>query len=147
MPQNSKRKQSRAMQWVKRTVVVGSLVFVLVVVIEEMVLPDLEFRRTLWDRMVGRAEVPQGRAEVSVQLAQEVCRQKVFSELGDSLIHASYDGRSSRYNPEYKVHTIFMNLQISGEDSDDIYARCDVSAVNRRIIEYRIQGWGNPFWG
>lgn len=129
-------------------VLVTSMIAALVMTVDEMLALDGDFRLTLWDRIAGKSEVPQGRVEVSIQLAQEVCRQKVIRELGSSLIQASFDGRSSRYNPDYKVHTIFMNLQISGEKRDaDIYARCDVSAVNRTIIEYRIQGWGNPFWG
>lgn len=148
MSKKGMRKKSFGSSRFAKFALVTSMIVILVVAIDEILVLDGDFRRTLWDRMVGQAEVPQGRVEVSIQLAQEVCRQKVIRELGSSLIHASFDGRSSRYNPDYKVHTIFMNLQISGEKRDaDIYARCDVSAVNRTIIEYRIQGWGNPFWG
>lgn len=147
MAVNGKQKQTSRRRAFTKILSVGSLIFILTVAVDEMLAADGEFRLTLWDRITGSTEVPQGRAEVSIQLAQEVCRQKLIKQLGSSLIHASFDNRSSRYNPEYKVHTVFMNLQIVGEEREDIYARCDVSAVNRKIIEYRIQGWGNPFWG
>lgn len=106
---------------------------------------DGEYRRTIWDRITGQEPPPQGRAEVSVQLAQELCRQQVRQNLGEQFVRAHFDNRSSRYNEEMKVHTIFLDLEVaSGEQG--VYGRCDVSAVQRRILEYRVKGWSNPFW-
>lgn len=122
------------------------MVLILVVVIDEMSASTGPYRPTVLDRITGDVAVTEGRAEVSVQLAQSLCRQRVTREFGPDLLQVMFDNRSSRYNPEYKVHIVFLDLQINGESDADIYVRCIVSAVNRRIIEYRVQGWGNPFW-
>lgn len=143
----SKRKAGRFKQAITGFVVVALLVLAGILAIEEMFASQGDYRRTLWDRIVGRPDIPQGRAEVSIQLAQEVCRQKVIGDLGSSLLQASFDNRSSRYDPDYQVHTVFLDLEVAGKRGEDVYVRCDVSAVDRTIIEYRIKGWGNPFWG
>lgn len=106
---------------------------------------DGEYRRTIWDRLTGKEPPPQGRAEVSVQLAQELCRQQVARSMGELFVRAHFDNRSSRYNRELKVHTIFLDLEVANGEQG-VYGRCDVSAVERRILEYRVKGWSNPFW-
>lgn len=115
--------------------------------LEEMAAGKGEFRRTVWDRLTGKPAVPEGRAQVSVQLAVEICRQRVAGQLGNELLQTSFDQRSSRYNTDLQVHTVFLDLTLQGRERDDIYARCDVSAVNRLILEYRLQNYGNMFWG
>lgn len=104
-----------------------------------------EYRRSIWDIITGQEPPPQGRAEVSVQLAQELCRQQVRQTVGDMFIRAHFDNRSSRYNKELKVHTIFLDLEVTNGERG-VYGRCDVSAVDRRILEYRVKGWNNLFW-
>ncbi|EAR08405.1 hypothetical protein MED297_16734 [Reinekea blandensis MED297] len=108
--------------------------------IEEFVATNGSYRVTIWDVLNGRGELPEGRAEVSQQVAIEVCRQKASAEFGRNLLLTRFDQRSSRYNPELKVHTVFINLTIKGSERDPIYIRCDISAVNRMIIESRIKG-------
>lgn len=117
------------------------------IALEELAADEGEFRRTIWDRLTGKPAVPVGRAQVSVQLAVEVCRQRVAGQLGSQLLQSSFDQLSSRYNTEMQVHTVFLDLILQGRERDDIYARCDVSAVNRLILEFRIQNYGNMFWG
>lgn len=116
------------------------------IALEEMAATQGDYRRTVWDRITGKPEVPRGRTQISIQLAQELCRQRVASRMGNSLLQASFDSRSSRYNEAYQVHTVFLNLQVRNEDRD-VYARCDVSAVERTILEFRIQGMGDFIWG
>lgn len=147
MAVRGKRRAGRLKETVAGCVAVVVLLLAGSLAIEEMSASQGDFRRTLWDRIVGRPDVPQGRAEVSIQLAQEVCRQKVVGDLGSSLLQASFDNRSSRYDPDFQVHTVFLDLVVEGKRGEDVYVRCDVSAVDRTIIEYRIKGWGNPFWG
>jgi hypothetical protein len=115
--------------------------------LEEIAAGQGEYRRTLWDRITGKPAIPEGRALVSIQLAQEVCRQRVTERLGRELLQTSFDQRSSRYNTELQVHTIFLNLTIQGRERDDIYVRCDVSAVNRMILEFRLQNYGGFLFG
>ena len=122
-------------------VVIIAFVAAMGIALEEMAAGEGEYRRTVWDRMTGKPAVPVGRAQVSVQLAVEICRQRVVGQL------ANFDQRSSRYNTELQVHTVFLDLTLDGRERDDIYARCDVSAVNRLILEYRLQNYGNMFWG
>lgn len=117
------------------------------IALEEMAAGEGEYRRTVWDRLTGKPAVPVGRAQVSVQLAVEICRQRVAQQLGRELLQTSFDQRSSRYNTELQVHTVFLDLTLEGREREDIYARCDVSAVNRLILEYRLQNYGNMFWG
>jgi len=116
------------------------------VALEEMAANKGMYRRTIWDWLTGKPAIPEGRAQISIQLAQELCRQRVARQLGGQLQQASFDSRSSRYNEALQVHTVFLDLQIKN-DERDIYARCDVSAVERTILEFRIQGMGNIFWG
>ncbi|WP_127555299.1 hypothetical protein [Saccharospirillum alexandrii] len=128
-------------------VVIIAFVAAMGIALEEMAAGEGEYRRTVWDRMTGKPAVPVGRAQVSVQLAVEICRQRVVGQLGRELLQANFDQRSSRYNTELQVHTVFLDLTLDGRERDDIYARCDVSAVNRLILEYRLQNYGNMFWG
>ena len=128
-------------------VVIIAFVAAMGIALEEMAAGEGEYRRTVWDRMTGKPAVPVGRAQVSVQLAVEICRQRVVGQLGRELLRANFDQRSSRYNTELQVHTVFLDLTLDGRERDDIYARCDVSAVNRLILEYRLQNYGNMFWG
>lgn len=124
------------------------LIITMIMLLEELASAQGEYRRTLWNRISGAPVPPQGRAEVSLQVAQEICRQEVASRLGGELIRATFDHRSSRYNQTYQVHTVFMDLEISGRERDDIYARCDVSAVQRQILEFRLHGYSGGFlWG
>ncbi|WP_040556728.1 hypothetical protein [Reinekea blandensis] len=128
-----------------KTVIVPSFIIAAFVVglamaIEEFVATNGSYRVTIWDVLNGRGELPEGRAEVSQQVAIEVCRQKASAEFGRNLLLTRFDQRSSRYNPELKVHTVFINLTIKGSERDPIYIRCDISAVNRMIIESRIKG-------
>lgn len=117
------------------------------IALEELSTGEGEYRRTVWDRLTGQPAIPQGRTQVSVQLAVEVCRQRVAAQLGPELLQSSFDERSSRYNSHLQVHTVFLDLRVEGRERDDIYARCDVSAVNRLILEYRLQNYGSIFWG
>ncbi|MEP4545880.1 MAG: hypothetical protein ABJ000_06855 [Saccharospirillum sp.] len=128
-------------------VVIVVFAAVMGIALEEMAAGEGEYRRTVWDRLTGKPVVPVGRAQVSVQLAVEICRQRVARQLGRELLQSSFDQRSSRYNTELQVHTVFLDLTLEGRERDDIYARCDVSAVNRLILEYRLQNYGNMFWG
>ena len=124
------------------------LVITMIMLLEELSRAQGDYRRTLWDRVSGAPAPPQGRAEVSLQVAQEICRQEVARRLGSELIRANFDSRSSRYNQGYQVHTVFLNLEISGRERDDIYARCDISAVQRQILEFRLHGYSGGFlWG
>lgn len=136
-----------------KTVIVPSVVIVAFVIglalaIEEFVATNGTYRVTIWDVLNGRGELPDGRAEVSQQVAIEVCRQKASGEFGRNLLMTRFDQRSSRYNPELKVHTVFINLTVKGAERDPIYIRCDISAVNRMIIESRVKGTrGFSFFG
>jgi hypothetical protein len=132
--------------------VTGLTVIVLLAVgmglaLEEMAASNGEYRRTVWDRLTGKPPIPVGRAQISIQLAQESCRQRVSGQLGSQLLQAKFDQRSSRYNEEVQVHTIFLTLTLKGLERDDVYVRCDVAAVNRTILEYRLQNYGNFLWG
>jgi hypothetical protein len=129
-------------------ILVPVLVATMVMLLEELASARGDYRRTVWDRISGVPAPPQGQAEVSLQVAQELCRQETTGRLGSELIRASFDGRSSRYNPEFQVHTVFLDLTISGREREDIYVRCDVSAVQRLILEYRLHGYSGGFlWG
>ena len=130
-----------------KTIVVPIVVIVafaigLAMVIEELVASQGDYRVTVWDALNGRGELPNGRAEVNQQVAIEVCRQKAQGELGRDLMLAKFDQRSSRYDPDLKVHTIFIDLTVKGKEREDVYIRCAISAVNRMIIETRIKGEG-----
>lgn len=116
------------------------------IALEEMAATQGDYRRTVWDWLSGKPALPKGRTQISIQLAQELCRQRVARQMGSQLLQASFDSRSSRYNEQFQVHTVFLDLQIKN-DNRDIYARCDVSAVERTILEFRIQGMGGFFWG
>jgi ABC-type uncharacterized transport system ATPase subunit len=122
--------------------VVVSFAVALAMSIEEFVASQGVYRTTIWDVLNGRGELPNGRAEVSQQVAIEVCKQKALAEFGRNMLMAKFDQRSSRYNPELKVHTVFVNLTIKEKERDPIYIRCDISAVNRMIVESRIKGNG-----
>ena len=122
--------------------VVVSFAIALAMSIEEFVASQGVYRTTIWDVLNGRGELPSGRAEVSQQVAIQVCKQKAITEFGRNMLLARFDQRSSRYNPELKVHTIFVNLTIKEKERDPIYIRCDISAVNRMIIESRVKGNG-----
>jgi hypothetical protein len=128
-----------------RTVVIPLVVVVsfavgLAMSIEEFVASQGDFRTTIWDVLNGRGELPEGRAEVSQQVAIQVCKQKALSEFGRNLLLTRFDQKSSRYNAEKKVHTVFVNLTIKEKEREPIYIRCDISAVNRMIIESRVKG-------
>jgi ABC-type uncharacterized transport system ATPase subunit len=128
--------------------VVVSFAIALAMSIEEFVASQGVYRTTIWDVLNGRGELPSGRAEVSQQVAIQVCKQKAITEFGRNMLQAQFDQRSSRYNPELKVHTIFVNLTIKEKERDPIYIRCDISAVNRMIVESRIKGNGGlSFFG
>lgn len=128
----------------KSTVLPGLVVSIflvaLAIAIQEFVAANGDFRVTVWDRLNGRGELPQGRAEVSQQVAIEVCKQKALGEFGRDLLLTKFDQRSSRYNGDLKVHTVFIDLTIRERERDPIYIRCDISAVNRTILESRVQG-------
>lgn len=129
-------------------VLIPVLVLTMIMLLEELSRAQGDYRRTLWDRISGSPAPPQGQAEVSLQVAQEICRQEVARRLGGELIRASFDSRSSRYNPSYQVHTVFLNVEVSGREREDIYARCDISAVQRQILEFRLHGYSGGFlWG
>jgi len=115
----------------------------LAVAIDDFIASQTVYRTTIWDVLNGRGELPNGRAEVSQQVAIQVCKQKALSELGRNLLLTKFDQRSSRYNSELKVHTVFLDLTVKEKERDPIYIRCDISAVNRMIIETRIKGMGN----
>ncbi|MEJ2042568.1 MAG: hypothetical protein P8X74_07310 [Reinekea sp.] len=130
------------------TTVVLAFVISMGIAIDEYVAAQGGYRITLWDHITGHGDVPQGRAEVSQQVAIEVCRQRALSEFGRNLLLSKFDQRSSRYNNDLKVHTIFVNLTIKSKERDPIYIRCDISAVNRMILESRIKGLsGFSFFG
>lgn len=136
-----------------KTIVIPTIVVVgfavgLAMAIEELVASQGTYRVTIWDVLNGRGELPNGRAEVSQQVAIEVCRQKAQREFGRNMMLSKFDQRSSRYNQELKVHTVFIDLTIKGKERDEIYIRCDISAVNRTILETRIKGMGGfSFFG
>ncbi len=127
-------------------VLILGLGLVMVIAVEEMAATKGDYRRTIWDRISGKPSVSGDQIQVGVQLAQEMCRQRVAREVGPELMRASFDNRSSRYSEAYKVHTIFLDLQVK-DSRNDVYARCDVSAVDRVILEFRIHGLGGFFWG
>lgn len=120
--------------------------FAMVIAVDEMLANRGrgEYRPTLWDVLNGRGELPDGRAEVSQQVAIQVCKQEAIDTYGRDLMQTNFDGRSSRYNAELKVHTVFVNLRVKDQEGLDLYIRCDVSAVNRQMLETRIKG-GNGF--
>jgi len=112
----------------------------LIIFVDEYTAATGEFRLTIWDRLQGRTVVPIGRGEVSQQLAIEICKQQARADFGRNLLQVDFDQRSSRYNEEIKVHTIFADLVIQDSERAPIYIRCDISAVNREILEYRVKG-------
>ncbi|MFG1498309.1 hypothetical protein ABMA57_16870 [Saccharospirillum sp. HFRX-1] len=140
-------KESSAASQIAKWALVLAFILALGIALDEFTANtgDGEYRLSIWDRITGKEPPKQGRAEVSVQLAQELCRQQVRQSLGEMFIRAHFDNRSSRYNQELKVHTIFLDLEVTSGESG-VYGRCDVSAVDRRILEYRVKGWSNPFW-
>ncbi len=141
-----RKKKSKFKTIVLPIIVVVSFAVGLAMAIDEFIASQGVYRTTMWDVLNGRGELPEGRAEVSQQVAIEVCRQKALAELGRNLLMAKYDERSSRYNPELKVHTVFINLTVKDRERDPIYIRCDISAVNRMIVESRIKGMGGPLF-
>jgi len=141
-----RKKKSKFKTIVLPIIVVVSFAVGLAMAIDEFIASQGVYRTTMWDVLNGRGELPEGRAEVSQQVAIEVCRQKALAELGRNLLMAKYDERSSRYNPELKVHTVFINLTVKDRERDPIYIRCDISAVNRMIFESRIKGMGGPLF-
>jgi hypothetical protein len=142
------RKKSLFKSVIMPSFVVVSFAITLGLAIEEFVASQGVYRTTIWDVLNGRGELPNGRAEVSQQVAIEVCRQKALSEFGRNLLLSKFDQRSSRYNSELKVHTVFINLTIKDKEREPIYIRCDISAVNRMIVESRIKGMsGFSFFG
>ncbi|MFQ3231717.1 MAG: hypothetical protein ACI9DO_003109 [Reinekea sp.] len=120
--------------------VVSLFTFAMVIAIDEMMAAQGDYRPTIWDILNGRGELPEGRAEVSQQVAIQVCKQEALNTYGRSLMQADFDDRSTRYNAELKVHTVFIDLRVKGQEKNDIYIRCDVSAVNRQLLEVRIKG-------
>lgn len=112
----------------------------MVISVDEMLASQGDYRPTIWDILNGRGELPEGRAQVSQQVAIQVCKQEAINSYGRNLIQSDFDSRSSRYNEELKVHTLFVDLRVKGQEERDIYIRCDVSAVNRQILETRIKG-------
>ncbi|MBU2865204.1 hypothetical protein QWZ13_12330 [Reinekea marina] len=114
--------------------------FAMVLAVDEMVANQGEYRPSVWDVLNGRGELPQGRAEVSQQVAIQVCKQEAIDSYGRDLMQTNFDKRSSRYNSELKVHTVFVNLRVKDQEDLDLYIRCDVSAVNRQMLETRIKG-------
>ncbi|GGX51345.1 hypothetical protein [Saccharospirillum salsuginis] len=145
MSRKNQKKQS-VVGLVSGMVVIVLLAGAMGIALEEMAANKGDYRRTLWDWLTGKPAIPEGRAQISIQLAQELCRQRVARQMGSQLQQAAFDSRSSRYNETLQVHTVFLDLQIRNEERD-IYARCDVSAVERTILEFRIQGMGGFFWG
>jgi len=129
---------------IKTIVIPVLIIFILVgglgLAIEEFVVSNGEFRTTLWDGMNGRGEIPKGRAEVSQQVAIQICKQQALQHFGRNLLLGKFDQRSSRYNKDLKVHTIFVDLTVKEKEREPIYIRCDISAVNRMIIESRVKG-------
>jgi hypothetical protein len=128
-----------------KTIIIPSFVITvfsigMVLGIDEMIASQGVYRTTLWDVLNGRGELPKGRAEVSQLVAVQVCKQLALDTYGRNLIQTDFDSRSSRYNGELKVHTIFVDLRVKGKEKSDMYIRCDVSAVNRQIIESRLKG-------
>ena len=122
------------------TLVIVVFVGGLGIFIDDYVASQGDYRVTLLDILNGRGELPEGRAEVSQQVAIEICRQRALSELGRDLLQTRFDQRSSRYASDKKVHTVFINLVIKGKEREPMYIRCDISAVNRMILESRIKG-------
>lgn len=120
--------------------IVSVFTFAMYIAVEELLSSQGEYRVTIWDILNGRGEVPEGRAEVSTQVAIQVCKGVAQQQMGPGLIQADFDQRSSRYSEQYKVHTIFLDLRIRGRDNEDLYIRCDISAVNRVLLESRVQG-------
>lgn len=125
--------------WIPSIVVI-IFTFAMVISIDEMLASQGDYRPTIWDILNGRGELPEGRAEVSQQVAIQVCKQEALNSYGRNLMQTDFDGRSTRYNEELKVHTVFIDLRIKGQEERDIYIRCDVSAVNRQLLEVRIKG-------
>jgi len=134
------KKQSGFKRVVLPMAIVVVFVVGLVIFIDEYSASTGEFRITLWDRLQGRTAVPVGRGEVSQQLAIEICKQQAGADFGRNLLQFDFDQRSTRYNKQIKVHTIFADLMIKGGERDPIYIRCDISAVDRTILEYRVKG-------
>lgn len=106
--------------------------------IEEVMSLEGDYRVTLWDRMNGRGDVPKGRSQVSQQVAVQICRQQSLSLFGRNLLSTRFDQRSSRYTQDLKVHSIYLDLVIKDREREEIFIRCDVSAVNRDVLKYRI---------
>lgn len=135
-------------QYIAPSFVIGLFIFGLIAGIDEFVAANSDFRVTIWDRLNGRGDVPEGRAEVSQQLAIQICIQYGQSQFGRNLLQSRFDNFSSRYNADLKVHTIFLDLTIRDQERDEIYIRCDISAVNRMILESRVKGLsGFGFFG
>lgn len=135
-----KKKTSRLMSVYVPLVIVALFTFGMYVAVEELISRQGDYRVTMWDILNGRGELPDGRAEVSTQVAIQVCKGVAQQQLGPRLIQADFDQRSSRYSEELKVHTVFLDLRVRGRDDEDLYIRCDISAVNRMVLESRVQG-------
>lgn len=135
-----KKKTSRLMSVYVPLVIVALFTLGMYVAVEELIVRQGDYRVTMWDILNGRGELPDGRAEVSTQVAIQVCKGVAQQQLGPSLIQADFDQRSSRYSEPLKVHTVFLDLRVRGRDDEDLYIRCDISAVNRVVLESRVQG-------
>lgn len=117
----------------------------MVLAIEEYLASQGTYKVTIWDRLSGNSEVPEGRAEVSQQVASQLCKNVALKTHGRNLLQSKFDERATRYNPDLKVHTIFIDLTLKGRERESIYIRCDISAVNRQILESRIKGGNRGF--
>jgi hypothetical protein len=140
MKKQKKKEKSKFLTIFIPLVFIAVLSVVLFIAIDETMVGQDSYRASIWDKIRGRdVQLPEGRAQYSQQVLIQVCKNVAIDSFGRDLIQSDFDKRASRYNAETKVHTIFMDLRIKNRGNVDIYIRCDISAVNRQVLESRIK--------
>ncbi|MFT5008622.1 MAG: hypothetical protein ACI868_001317 [Granulosicoccus sp.] len=85
-----------------------------------------------------------GKYPVDINLTQpqalKVCLGQAREDYGDNILQSTFDQQSSRFNVSENTFTIFADLVIKGMEREPAYIRCEVSAKNREILDYRIKG-------
>ncbi len=101
--------------------------------------PEPGDTRTLVGRLLNQP-IPEVRtpAEIPLQTAYQNCRARIMSDVGDEVQSISFDNRASRYNGEEGFYQVFMNVYFL-TSRQSVYSRCNVSATNGQILEYRLR--------
>jgi len=88
----------------------------------------------------NQAVKPQVDINLTQPQALQICIAQAREDYGVDMLQATFDQQSSRFNIAEKTFTIFADLVIRGVEREPAYIRCEVSAVNRKIEDYRIKG-------